>query len=151
MLRTQAGFVANQKLFIEAECQRFSALPNCNVVLDRGAEDIEFYSLHYPQLIGKDWSVGKSLRRELAALRSCRSNRILYLRASTATLTARKKKDTKRHRGWFEDYLRSLHYTEEQWFLSLSHTVCIDVDEMDTGQVEETVSVWLENEWAQMA
>lgn len=150
-ITTEAGFVTNQKLFIEAECQRFHAMPDCKLVLDRGEEDIKFYTLHYPKFIGKDWDIEKLLHKELAALRLCQSDRILYLQASPTTLSFRKEKDIKRDRSWFEDYLQGLHPLGEKWFLALPHTVCIDVDEMNAKQVEKIASEWLEVEWRRTA
>ena len=42
------GFVENQRLFIESEINRFNNLPEGKVIFDRGPEDIEFFTLHFP-------------------------------------------------------------------------------------------------------
>lgn len=145
-ISTEDGFIANQKLFIKAECQRFRSLPNGRIVLDRGAEDTEFYTLHYPKSLGADWDIEAALSQELAELRLCRSDRVLYLSARPATLAARRECDTSRARSSFEHHLQHLYPFEESWFLALPHTVCISVDSLNATQVEETVATWLEAE-----
>jgi hypothetical protein len=56
-INTKAGFIANQSLFIKAECQRYRSLPEGRVVMDRGPEDSEFYTLTHPQRLGVDWDI----------------------------------------------------------------------------------------------
>lgn len=148
-ITTEAGFLENQRLFIEAECQRFRSLIDGKIVLDRGPEDIEFYTLHYPASLGACWDIEKLLSTELAELRLYRSDRILYLQANLTTLASRKECDTTRSRRGFAHYLEYLHFREESWFLALPQTVCINVDSLISEQVEATVSQWLEAEWNQ--
>lgn len=146
-IATEAGFIANQRLFIQAECQRFHALPEGNVILERGAEDVEFFTLHYPMSIGTNWNVVEQLSQELAELRLCRSDRALYLWANPATLALRKQGDVSRPRRGFAHHLQHLYPLEKSWFLTLPHTACLDVDTLSSAQVESSVIRWLENEW----
>lgn len=46
------------------------------MIFDRGPEDIEFYTLFYPKMIGKEWDIETELKDELYKLRECRSDAI---------------------------------------------------------------------------
>ena len=71
-----------QKLWIAQELRRWEAAQALPAALmDLGAEEIEFYTLHYPQSIGKNWEVEAPLAKELQSLRRCLPRRILFLDA----------------------------------------------------------------------
>ena len=65
-------YIEIQRLWLQNEVRRWQAAQAypCTV-LDFGAEEIEFYTLHYPRTIGRDWPVEELLAPELAALRRC--------------------------------------------------------------------------------
>lgn len=114
-IRTEDGFVENQRLFIQAEIERFRHFPDGHIILDRGPEDLEFYTLHYPQIHGHDWDIESRLKTELEALRECRSDQILYLRASNQLLQTRRDADQTRTRQSFEQH-QPLWALEENWY-----------------------------------
>lgn len=114
-IRTEDGFVENQRLFIQAELERFRHFPDGHIILDRGPEDLEFYTLHYPQIHGHDWDIESRLKTELEALRECRSDQILYLRASNQLLQTRRDADQTRTRQSFEQH-QPLWALEENWY-----------------------------------
>ncbi|MBF8153220.1 AAA family ATPase [Exiguobacterium sp. TBG-PICH-001] len=114
-IRTEDGFVENQRLFIQAEIERFLHFPDGHIILDRGPEDLEFYTLHYPQVHGHDWDMESRLKTELEALRECRSDQILYLRASNQLLQTRRDADQTRTRQSFEQH-QPLWALEENWY-----------------------------------
>ncbi|WP_368915129.1 AAA family ATPase [Exiguobacterium acetylicum] len=114
-IRTEDGFVENQRLFIQAELERFRHFPDGHIVLDRGPEDLEFYTLHYPQVHGQDWDMEFRLKTELEALRRCRSDLILYLRAPDHLLRERRDADQTRTRQSFAQH-EPLWKLEENWF-----------------------------------
>ena len=88
-----------QKLWLANEVRRWEqAVQYPCSVLDFGAEEIEFYTLHYPQSIGQNWEVERPLHKELAAVRRCMPDRILFLDASDTVLRARKEADATRSR-----------------------------------------------------
>lgn len=60
------------------------------MIFDRGPEDIEFYTLFYPMVIGKEWDIENELKDELYKLRECRSDAIFYLDVSESNLYDRK-------------------------------------------------------------
>jgi predicted ATPase len=66
----EEDFIINQKMFIEAEIERFHKLPEGRVIFDRGPEDVEFYTLYFPKAIGQDWNVEEQLKDELQELRN---------------------------------------------------------------------------------
>ena len=102
-------YLAIQRLWIGQEVRRWQAAQAypCTV-LDFGAEEIEFYTLHYPRTIGRDWPVEELLAPELAALRQCMPRRILFLDAPDPVLRRRKEGDAARDRGFFEHSLTAL-------------------------------------------
>jgi len=114
-IRTEDGFVENQRLFIQAEIERFRHFPDGHIILDRGPEDLEFYTLHYPQIHGHDWDIESRLKTELEALREYRSDQILYLRASNQLLQTRRDADQTRTRQSFEQH-QPLWALEENWY-----------------------------------
>lgn len=114
-IRTEDGFVENQRLFIQAEIERFRHFPDGHIILDRGPEDLEFYTLHYPQIHGHDWDMEFRLKTELEVLRECRSDQILYLRASNQLLQTRRDADQTRTRQSFEQH-QPLWAFEENWY-----------------------------------
>ena len=143
----EADFVQNQRLFIQAECKRYDSLPSGRVVLDRGPEDVEFYTLMYPRSIGRDWQIEEALQSELDALRARRSHRILFLRASATALRNREASDTCRGRGSFGHYIRHIHPLEEDWFMSLPYTDVLDTDSLCPDKVRTAVLRWMKTQW----
>lgn len=114
-IRTEDGFVENQRLFIQAELERFRHFPDGHIILDRGPEDLEFYTLHYPRIHGHDWAMELRLKAELEALRTCRSDQILYLQALDHLLQERRDADQTRTRQSFEQH-QPLWALEENWY-----------------------------------
>lgn len=132
---TETGFVENQKLFIQAEVERFKNLPDGNILLDRGPEDIEFYTLHFPVVNGFNWSVEVLLETELRELRECRSDTILYLDATRESLIDRKNADLTRKRNSFDHHLNLL-ALEKTWY-GLFDLQCIDTNSKSIEDVQE--------------
>ncbi|WP_376752417.1 AAA family ATPase [Priestia filamentosa] len=137
-IHKKEGFVHNQRLFIQAEIERFKNLPEGIVLLDRGPEDIEFYTLHLPKSIGENWDIEMELNQELRELRRCRSNLILYLDAPVEVLRERKAKDETRSRKSFDHHLR-LHHQEKSWYKQLNDTMILDASFKTKQAVEESV------------
>jgi len=134
-IQTEDGFVENQRLFIQAELDRFRHFPEGVILLDRGPEDLEFYTLHYPQVHGHDWDIASRLQVELEALRSCRSDQILYLQAPTNLLQERRDADQTRSRHSFAQH-QPLWVLEEKWYEQFPVHM-IDTREKTIEQVRE--------------
>ena len=127
-------YLAIQRLWIGQEVRRWQAAQAypCTV-LDFGAEEIEFYTLHYPRTIGRDWPVEELLAPELAALRQCMPRRILFLDAPDPVLRRRKEGDAARDRGFFEHSLTALLPLKRAWFAQKGN-----VDVLDTASLTRT-------------
>lgn len=132
-----------QKLWLANEVRRWEqAAKYPHSVLDFGAEEIEFYTLHYPQSIGQDWEVERPLQQELAAVRRCMPDRILFLDASDAVLRARKEADSTRSREFFDHYLTHMLPQKRAWFAPKDNVDWLSVDLLTPEQVGRQVQDW---------
>ena len=115
-----ADYLEIQRLFLQNERLRWQqAQKYPHTVMDFGAEEIEFYTLNYPQSRGLDWdaeAIRQALAPELAAVQACMPQHILFLDASEAALRARKAGDATRSREFFEYYLTHLLPLKREWF-----------------------------------
>lgn len=137
-------YVRIQRLFIANEIERYQRAQQHGVsLMDFGAEEIEFYTLHYPRTIGKDWPVAEALGEELSALRHCMPERILFLRANEETLRARKEGDETRLRTFFDHHLRCLMPLKTRWLEERADVDTLWVDALSREQVGERVLAWV--------
>lgn len=136
-------YLAIQRLFLLNEIRRWrEAQPFACAVMDFGAEEIEFYTLHYPRSIGKPWAVTLPLANELAAARACMPRRILFLDAREDTLRRRREADSTRSRAFFEHYLTCLLPLKRAWFLSRPDVDVLQVDDMSREDVGRAAIAW---------
>lgn len=133
-INMEDGFIQNQKLFIQAACDRYDRLPAGSVVMDRGPEDTECFTLSYPLRIGVNWDVLSALAPELAELKERRSDHVLYLTASPEILLLRKHSDVTRGRRAFDLEAFSIY---EDWFRQNTDAVFVDVGLLAPDEVEE--------------
>ena len=112
-------------------------------VVDLGAGEIEFYTLHYPRSIGKDWPIASALAPELALLRQCKAQRTLFLQASPNVLRARKEADASRERGFFPHSTNILLPMKQQWFHAQPNTDFINTDNLSKEQLCKQVHDWV--------
>lgn len=142
--RTFADYTEIQRIFIRHEIARWQAVQAqpC-VVTDLGAEEIEFYTLHYPASIGQAWPVAQALAPELAALRRCRAQHTLFLDASPAVLCARKEADTSRDRTFFDHSLTRLLPVKRHWFAAQPGTEFLTTDTLTPAQLCRAVHTWV--------
>jgi deoxyadenosine/deoxycytidine kinase len=134
-IHTEEGFVENQRMFIEAEIKRYRNLPDKKVIFDRGPEDIEFYTLHFPIANGFEWDIEHLLETELKELRKCRSDLILYLDASEETLHQRKQSDLSKSRTSFNKNIKLYKY-EKEWFKQFK-TQVVDINKKTPEQLRD--------------
>ena len=133
-----------QKLWIARELRRWEAAQSFPAALmDLGAEEIEFYTLHYPKSIGKDWEIEAPLAEELQALRRCLPRRILFLDAGDEVLRRRKASDESRSREFFEHTLTTLLPWKRQWFLGRENVDVLRTDALDREQVGRQAAAWV--------
>lgn len=127
------GFLENQRLFIEAELQRYAALPTGLTVFDRGPEDTECFSINFPSIAGKEWDSESLLSEELARLRDCHVESILYLTARDDVLLERKEADPSRSRLSFN--LEHFHVFQD-WYSQKPNVRIFDVSDLSAEDVE---------------
>lgn len=140
-------YIEIQRLWITHEISRWKkAQKYSHCIMDFGAEEIAFYTLHYPQTIGKDWPVAETLAEELQALEKCMPDRILFLEASEETLRQHKKADNSRTRNFFEHYLTHFLPLKRQWFSRRSNVDILTVDGLSSEEVGQKVKDWCD-EW----
>ena len=136
-------YIRIQRLWLQHEVDRWQqARPWPCTVMDFGAEEIEFYTLHYPRTIGQDWDVEGPLARELAAVRRCMPRRILFLDAPDPALRRRKEGDAARDRGFFEHYLQELLPLKRAWFAQKDNVDVLQTAGMTPEQVGAAALEW---------
>ena len=135
-------FIKIQKLFIHAEIRRWEAnREKPFVLMDFGPEEIAFFTLHYPKSLGMGWDMETPLRDELAKLRKCYADKVLFLDATEATLRKREEGDTTRKRGSFEHYVANMLPLKLHWFRCHAELNCsfIDVNDLTAEEVGERI------------
>ncbi|HDR7793528.1 TPA: AAA family ATPase [Bacillus luti] len=140
-MNSKEGFIANQKMFIEAKIKEFQNVKGSVVIFDRGPEDIEFYTIFYPTTIGKEWDIETELRDELYKLRECRSDAIFYLDSSESNLYNRKNNDRTRNRSTFEEQFKLVE-TEKDWYKQFPVTY-VDTNRLSADALEVYFMKWL--------
>ena len=137
-----------QRLFLQNEVERWQAAQQYpHAVMDFGAEEIEFYTLNYPQSRGLDWdreAIRQALAPELAAVQECMPEHILFLDASEETLRARKAGDTTRSREFFAHYLEHLLPLKREWFRNKENVTFLSTDGLTVEQAGEQARQWCE-------
>jgi deoxyadenosine/deoxycytidine kinase len=133
-----------QRMFIGAEIERYNLLKQKGkVVIDLGPEEIEFYTLHFPKSIGMNWDIERLLADELAALRRCQLDGILFLDAGIDTLRRRKEADGSRGRNSFEHFVSHLHAMKREWFLQSPITKFLNVNNKTAADVGQAAVDWV--------
>lgn len=134
-----------QKLWLRKEVRRWEKAKDYNcVVMDFGAEEIEFYTLNYPKTIGANWEVENALKKELDEVRRCLPNRILFLDASDDVLRSHKEKDSTRSRNFFEHHLKHFLPLKKAWFGRMDNVNFLHVDNLSVEEVGQKVKEWVD-------
>lgn len=140
-MNSKEGFIVNQKMFIEAKIKEFQNAKGSVVIFDRGPEDIEFYTLFYPMIIGKEWDIETELKDELYKLRECRSDDIFYLDVTKKNVYDRKNNDRTRKRSTFEEQFKLVE-TEKDWYKQFPVTY-VDTNRLTAEKLEVYFMDWL--------
>ncbi|OJE41543.1 ATP-binding protein [Bacillus tropicus] len=140
-MNSKEGFIMNQKMFMEAKIKEFQNVKDAVVIFDRGPEDIEFFTLFYPTIIGEEWDIETELRDELYKLRECRSDAIFYLDSSESNLYNRKNNDRTRNRSTFEEQFKLVE-TEKDWYKQFPVTY-VDTNRLTADALEVYFMKWL--------
>ncbi|MES5856914.1 AAA family ATPase [Bacillus cereus group sp. RP29] len=140
-INSKEGFILNQKMFMEAKIKEFQNVKDSVVIFDRGPEDIKFFTLFYPKIIGEEWDIETALRDELYKLRECRSDAIFYLDGSESNLYNRKNNDRTRNRSTFEEQFKLVE-TEKDWYKQFPVTY-VDTNRLTAEELEGYFMDWL--------
>ncbi|MED2794692.1 AAA family ATPase [Bacillus sp. SIMBA_069] len=140
-MNSKEGFIINQKMFIEAKIKEFKNAKDSVIIFDRGPEDIEFYTLFYPTIIGEKWDIEIELKDELYKLRECRSDAIVYLDGSESNLYNRKNNDRTRNRSTFEEQFKLVEI-EKDWYKQFPVTY-VDTNTLTAEELEVYFMDWL--------
>ncbi|MCU5517750.1 ATP-binding protein, partial [Bacillus wiedmannii] len=138
---SKEGFIINQKMFMEAKIKEFQNVKDSVVIFDRGPEDIEFYTLFYPTIIGEEWGMETELKDELYKLRECRSDAIFYLDVTKKNVYDRKNNDRTRNRSTFEEQFKLVE-TEKEWYKQFPITY-VDTNTLTVDELEAYFMGWL--------
>ncbi|KAA6463630.1 MULTISPECIES: AAA family ATPase [Bacillus cereus group] len=140
-VNSKEGFIINQKMFIEVKIKEFQNVKDSVVIFDRGPEDIEFYTLFYPMIIGKEWDIETGLKDELYKLRECRSDAIFYLDVTKKNVYDRKNNDRTRKRSTFDEQFKLVE-TEKDWYRQFLVTY-LDTNRLTVDELEAYFMRWL--------
>ena len=136
-------YAAIQRMWLQNEIDRYERVKDAPcTVMDFGAEEIEFYTLCYPASIGQSWPVADALADELAAVRRCMPERILFLDAAEETLRRRREGDATRSRTFFEHHLMHLMPLKRAWFGKMSNVDWLNTDGLGAQEVGARVAAW---------
>lgn len=135
-----------QGLWIDHEISRYEKVADKKLVLmDFGAEEIDFYTRFYPKAGGKDWQLSQQLKNKLKALEACLPDLVIYLDASDIELRRRKQLDKTRSRSFFDFQLENLLPLKRNWFLSKDNTIVIDTSAKTLEEVSQEVYMLISN------
>lgn len=140
-MTSKEGFILNQKMFMEAKIKEFQNVKGSVVIFDRGPEDIEFYTLFYPAIIGEEWDIENELKDELYRLRECRSDAIFYLDVTKKNVYNRKNNDRTRKRSTFEEQFKLVE-AEKEWYKQFPVTY-VDTNTLTVDELESYFMGWL--------
>jgi len=139
-------YIEVQRIWIDKEIRRYKKaidMKSNYVVMDFGAEEIEFHTLYWPRTIGQAWDMEKYLHRELEELRNCLPDKILFLKASGEKLRYNKLSDSVRQRRYFEYYFNKIMPLKEEWLKGLNNVDYLVVDDLSQEQLGEEVLSWV--------
>lgn len=129
-----------QGMWIDHEIHRYQHVKNHSLVLmDFGAEEIDFYTRFYPKSCGKNWEISPALQKKLELLQPCLPDLVIFLDATDEELRARKLADTSRKRSFFDYQLEHLLPLKKQWFLSQQNTIRLDTSGKPIDEVLKEV------------
>lgn len=140
-MNSKVGFIMNQKMFMEAKIKEFQNVKDSVVIFDRGPEDIEFFTLFYPTIIGEEWDIETELKDELYKLRACRSDVIFYLDVTKKNVYDRKNNDRTRNRSTFAEQFKLVE-TEKDWYKKFPVTY-VDTNRLTVDDLEVYFMDWL--------
>ncbi len=138
-------FYENERCYIRREIEEYKIFRESKspALLLRGAEDLEFYALHYPKIIGTTWDVEHNLRNELAELRKCSSDYILYLDVDLEIINQRKNHDATKTRNNMKNWLENWQPFIEDYIKANPKTTILNTNKMSAKEVLTWSLKWI--------
>lgn len=138
-------YYENQRWYINREIREYMEYREGNqpVLLLRGPEDVEFYTLHYPVTKGVSWNVENNLYSELKRLRDCRSDYIIYLDAVEDVIWNRKVYDETKPRKNMQNWMNNWQPYIEPYMKAIEYTTIFDTSTKNADEVLEEVTEWM--------
>lgn len=138
-LNSVEGFCANQMIYIRQKLEQYATVNDAETnLITRGTEDIIFYTLNYPRIMGYDWNVELRLDAWISRLKAKRSDVIIYLDAPAEIILERNDNDT-RNRSDLENWLTLWQDEMRHWFSSYDNCVFIDTSKLIAAEVADEV------------
>ena len=138
-MTTFEGFCENQKIYCQQKLRQYSELNDNDInVVTRGTENIIFFSLTYPQIMGYNWNVISILQNELTELEAAKSDTIIYLDASNEVILARSERDM-RQRPNIQCWLELWSNEMRKFFLKQPRCIFIDTNFLTEVEVATEV------------
>lgn len=144
-LNNVEGFCANQLIYIRQKLEQYATVNDAETnLITRGTEDIIFYTLNYPRIMGYDWNVELRLDTWISRLKAKKSDAIIYLDATDEIILERNYNDT-RNRPDLENWLTLWHDEMRHWFSSYNNCVFVDTSQLIAEEVADKVLELIKN------
>lgn len=138
-LNSVEGFCANQLIYIRQKLEQYATVDDAETnLITRGTEDIIFYTLNYPRIMGCDWNVELRLDVWISKLKAKKSDAIIYLDATDEIILKRNDNDT-RNRSDLENWLTLWQDEMRHWFSSCNNCVFVDTSQLTATEVADEV------------
>ena len=139
-------FCTNQRRFIQWEIQRYGSYrPGEVVVVDRGPDSTEFFTLKFAEIMGLPWDAGTVLAGELRGLRACLADRLLYLCAPEDVIRERAAHDD-RVRPTLDRWLGRFEPSARKWFGLKPQCVFLNTSAIGPADVRDWTLDWMRRE-----
>lgn len=144
-LDIEEEYYKNQQWYIQREIEEYNNFRSNKepALLLRGPEDLEFYTLHYPFINNYNWNVEYNLKKELAKLRLCRSDYIIYLDASAEEILKRKNNDKTKPRINMQNWLQNWQPYIEPYMKKIPYTTVFDTTYLSSDELLEVTASWI--------
>lgn len=141
----EQDYYLNEKWYIKREIEEYDKVKrqNKDALFLRGPEDLEFYALHYPVTMGKNWDVENNLMSELKELRKRRSDYILYLSASDQTIWNRCQNDTQKKRDNLQEWMQEWEQYFDRFMRSRENVFVLNTDNRFADEVLNMTLDWM--------
>ena len=146
-LNSVEGFCANQLIYIHQKLEQYATVNDAEInLITRGTEDIIFYTLNYPRIMGCDWNVESRLDAWISRLKAKKSDAIIYLDATDEIILERNNNDM-RNRPNLKNWLILWQDEMRRWFSNYNNCVFVDTSQLIAAEVADKVFELIKKTW----